>query len=205
MTGIRKTKIAFAVIPARTMHMALKPAQWTTLVCLGSLANRFGVCWPTKGAIADLTGLNEEAIKRSITWLVRAKLIRRLRTKHKHGVKTPGRYQVLNLGPDQPMPVKEEMWEPVGWQKRKHQVQQIEEGSREKMPEEREVRRVAERWVRLVEARTGALRIGVDEERHVRAAMRDGLGVDAILDLTAAWLAAHPGQAPASAAILVER
>jgi len=201
---MKETKIKFSVIPARTMQMQLKPPEWTVLVCLGAMANKFGVCWPTQSAIADLTGLSQVVIKRAITSLVRAKLIRRLKTKHRHGVKAPGRYQVLNLSADQPMPSKEEMWEPVGWQRRRHQVPQNEEGLREKMPEERQVKVAAARWARLVEARTGALRIAEDEERHVRAAMRDGLDEAGIMDRTAAWLSSHPGRAPTSAAILAE-
>jgi hypothetical protein len=210
MSALKKTpvadKIMFSVIPSRAKAMKLKANEWQTLAYLGSVTNRYGVCFPTQDAISKYTGLGKQQIKEAVISLVKAKLVRRLKTKHRHGLKATGRYQVLCLAHDQPMPSKEEMWEPVGYQRRQlWGIPQTEEGLRENIGEERQVKAAASQWVRAIETARGAVIEAEDQHRHIRSAMIDrGMTEYEIMSRTAAWLNANPGRIPASAEVTLK-
>ena len=105
------------------------------------------------------------------------------------------------------MPTKEEVWEPVGYQRRQLWAEetQIDEGSGENIGEERQVKAAASRWVRAIEGARGAVMEAEDQHRHVRSAMIDrGMTEYEIMSRTAAWLNANPGRIPASAEVTLK-
>tara|TARA_R110000751_G_scaffold20468_2_gene59891 strand:- start:202 stop:843 length:642 start_codon:yes stop_codon:yes gene_type:complete len=199
-------KIKFSIIPSRAKAMKLHANDWQTLAYLGSISNRYGVCFPTQEAISKYTGLTQPQVKAAIIKIVKAKLVRRLKTKHRHGLKAVGRYQVLCLADDQPMPTKEEEWEPVGYQRRQlWGLPHTEEGSRENKGEERRVKAAASRWVRAIEEARGVPFEAPDQHRHIRSAIIDrGMTEYEIVSRTTAWLNANPGRIPASAEVTLK-
>mgnify|MGYP005823720445 CR=1 FL=1 len=201
------SKTMFSIVPARTMRLKLAPSDYQVLIALGSMSNRYGVCFPSAGKLSAFTGVAEAQVRKSIVKLVRQRLVRRLKSKHVHGVKRLGRYQVLCLAPDQPMPTKEEVWEPVGYQRRQLWAEetQIDEGSGENIGEERQVKAAASQWVRAIEGARGAVMEAEDQHRHVRSAMIDrGMTEYEIMSRTEAWLSANPGRIPASAEVTLK-
>ena len=104
------SKTMFSIVPARTMRVKLAPSDYQVLIALSSMTNRYGICFPSGGKLSAFTGVAEAQVRKSVVKLVRQRLVRRLKSKHVHGLKRLGRYQVLCLAPDQPMPTKEEVW-----------------------------------------------------------------------------------------------
>lgn len=189
----------YSVVPPRAAQKQLSPADYKVLIVLGAMTNKYGVCWPKHTTIAERCGIEVNTSKKSLMRLVRLKLVRRLKSKHRFQLKTPGRYQIL-IDPDQPLPSEEEMHEPVGFQRKKMNVEdtQKDEGLGKQVINEREIKRTASIWGRIVQAHTGQVVNPVEIQGQIKELMGQGLTEEKISYLTHTWCEKNPGKLPYS-------
>ena len=197
----------YSIIPSRALLLPKVKLPLNTirvLMALGMHSNKYGVCWPTLRRMSDVALISEQECSKALTKLVRLKLVRRLKTKHRHGMKAVGRLQILYDAEDQPLPTDEEYWTPLGYQRQPDEQEALNDGESEGICA-RTREHICRKWSRLVEESTGYGVVWQDQLEHAERAMRNDISMEVIEADTKAYIARKKSVPPSLIACISHR
>lgn len=197
----------YSIIPSRALLLPKVKLPLNTirvLMALGMHSNKYGVCWPTLRRMSDIALISEQECSKALTKLVRLKLVRRLKTKHRHGVKAVGRLQILYESESQPLPTDEEYWTPLGYQRQPDEQDTLNDRESEGV-NARTQERICRKWSRIVEESTGYGVVWEDQLNHAARAMRAGISMEVIEEDTKDYIKRKKSSPPSLIACISHR
>ncbi len=195
----------YSIIPVRALDMKLSHRDLQVLAALGAYTNKYGVCWPTQETIGNrVGGMKHDVVSVAIKALCRRKLVRKLKSNYRRGVKKFNRYQVLYDGADQPLPTKEEIDTPIGETRRPEDMADNNDRESEGV-DARTREHICRKWSRIVEESTGYGVVWEDQLEHAERAMRADISMEVIEADTKAYIARKKSVPPSLIACISDR